>query len=190
MANEKDLQKEVAVQEEVSKEMTKKPKAKKLTVAELKKQNKNLDAQTEHTVLVNGVEYKVKIDNVFRKTKQHKLLEDLIFFMNESNKRVDLLDVATPYITLLMIKHFTDIEISDDIDEAIETMNALVDLEIFGEIANLMPEDELLKMYETISASIDRMNVNITELLKEAEELSKKVENKEVKELLENGGKE
>lgn len=187
MANEKDLQKEVAVQKEVKKDTAKKPKAKRLTVAELKKQNKNLDAQTEHTVVVNGVEYKVKIDNVFRKTKQHKLLEDLIFFMNEGNKRVELLDVATPYITLLMIKYFTDVEVSDDIDEAIETMNALVDLEIFGEIANLMPEDELLKMYETISSSIDRMNVNITELLKEAEELSKKVENKEVKELFENG---
>lgn len=187
MTNEKDLQKDVAVQKEAKKGATRKPKAKRLTVAELKKQNKNLDAQTEHTVVVNGVEYKVKIDNVFRKTKQHKLLEDLIFFMNEGNKRVELLDVATPYITLLMIKYFTDVEVSDDIDEAIETMNALVDLEIFGEIANLMPEDELLKMYETISSSIDRMNVNITELLKEAEELSKKVENKEVKELFENG---
>jgi hypothetical protein len=190
MANEKDLQKEVAVQEEVKKEKTKKPRAKKLTVAELKKQNRNLDAQTEHTVVVNGVEYKVKVDNVFRKTKQHKLLEDLILFMNEGSRRVELLDVATPYITLLMIKHFTDVEVSDDIDEAIETMNALVDLEIFGEIANLMPENELLKMYETINASIDRMNVNITELLKEAEELSKKVENKEVKEMLENGENE
>lgn len=204
MANEKDLQKEV-VQEEVKKvEKKSTPKAKNLTITELKKQNKVLDAQTEHTIVVkiqkgldeetgeplfDLVPYKIKIDNVFRKTKQHKLLEDLIFFLNESNNRLEILDVATPYITLLLIKHFTNLDIPDDIDEAIEVMNVLIDLDIFSEIVNLMPENEVIKMYETLNASIERMNLNIEEMLKESEKVLEKVENKEIKELLQDGEK-
>lgn len=204
MANEKDLQKEV-VQEEVKKvEKKSTPKAKNLTITELKKQNKVLDAQTEHTIVVkiqkgldeetgeplfDLVPYKIKIDNVFRKTKQHKLLEDLMFFINESNKRLEILDVATPYITLLLIKHFTNLDIPDDIDEAIEVMNILIDLDIFSEIVNLMPENEVIKMYETLNASIERMNLNIEEMLKESEKVLEKIENKEIKELLQDGEK-
>lgn len=204
MANEKDLQKEV-VQEEVKKvEKKSTPKAKNLTITELKKQNKALDTQTEHTIVVkiqkgldeetgkplfDLVPYKIKIDNVFRKTKQHKLLEDLMFFMNEGNKRLELLDVATPYITLLLIKHFTNLDIPDDIDEAIEVMNVLLDLDIFSEIVNLMPENEVIKMYETLNSSIERMNLNIEEMLKESEKILEKVENKEIKELLQDGEK-
>lgn len=204
MANEKDLQKEV-VQEEVKKvEKKSTPKAKNLTITELKKQNKVLDAQTEHTIVVkiqkgldeetgeplfDLVPYKIKIDNVFRKTKQHKLLEDLMLFINESNKRLEILDVATPYITLLLIKHFTNLDIPDDIDEAIEVMNILIDLDIFSEIVNLMPENEVIKMYETLNASIERMNLNIEEMLKESEKVLEKIENKEIKELLQDGEK-
>ena len=204
MANEKDLQKEV-VQEEVKKvEKKSTPKTKNLTITELKKQNKVLDAQTEYTIVVkiqkgldeetgeplfDLVPYKIKIDNVFRKTKQHKLLEDLMLFINESNKRLEILDVATPYITLLLIKHFTNLDIPDDIDEAIEVMNILIDLDIFSEIVNLMPENEVIKMYETLNASIERMNLNIEEMLKESEKVLEKIENKEIKELLQDGEK-
>lgn len=204
MANEKDLQKKV-VQEEVKKvEKKSTPKAKNLTITELKKQNKVLDAQTEHTIVVkiqkgldeetgeplfDLVPYKIKIDNVFRKTKQHKLLEDLMLFINESNKRLEILDVATPYITLLLIKHFTNLDIPDDIDEAIEVMNILIDLDIFSEIVNLMPENEVIKMYETLNASIERMNLSIEEMLKESEKVLEKIENKEIKELLQDGEK-
>lgn len=204
MANEKDLNQEVVdtVQKEVEQELAK--KAKNLTVTELKKKNRSLNAQTEHTLHVKvfvGVSdegknlydlepYKIKVDNVFRKTKQHKLLEDLIAFMNEGSDRLEILDLATPYISLLMIKHFTSLEVPDNIDDAIDIMNALVDLEIFTKIIELMPEDEVLGMYEAISASVDRMNHNIDELVAEAKKLAEQVENEEVKELLEDGTEE
>lgn len=209
MENEKKLQKDVAQEKEEVKEVkktTKKQdnKIKNLTITELKKQNSALNAQTEHVVFVKvqkgideetgeviyeEVPYKIKVDNVFRKTKQHQLLEDLIHFMNESGKRLELLDLSTPYITLLIIKHFTNLEIPDDIDKAIEVMHALIDLDIFAEIINLMPENELIKMYETLNAAVERMNMNIAEMINEAEEVAKKIENKEVKGLLENGEK-
>lgn len=188
MANEKDLQN---VQQKEVKEVAKttNKKVKNLTVTELKKKSKELGSQTEHTIKVGDDEYKIKIDDTFRQTKQHKVMEDLIDFLNEGNSRLELLEVATPYTSLLLIKHFTSLEVPNDIDGAIEVLNALVDLGILGEILNLMPEQEVVKIYETLSASVDRMNKNIEEMREEARKLADKLENKEVKELLEDGEK-
>lgn len=181
MANEKDLNKE-EITEEVEavakKEETK--KAPNLTVTALRRENRKLNNQKEHTIVVGGEDYVIKVDQIFRKTKQHRLLEDLMLFLNEGNERVELLDLATPYITLLLIKHFTSLEIPDNIDGAIDVMDALTDLGIFAHITDLMPEDEVVGLYETVSASIDRMNTNIDELMSEVDEVAEKVENEEV----------
>lgn len=192
MANDKDLEKEdikesATVEDKAETKEESKRDIKNLTVTELRKQSRALNAQTSHTIMIGEDEYRIKIDKVFRKTKQHKLLEDLMEFLNEGNNRVEILDLATPYITLLLIKHFTDLRVPDNIDDAIDIMNALTDLEIFSYIVDLMPEDEVVKLYETVSTSVDRMNANIEELMKEAEDVADKVENEEViKEMLEN----
>lgn len=162
-------------------------KAKNLTLTELRKQDKALNEQTEHTINVNGVDYKIKIDNVFRKTKQHKLLDDLIKFMDEGRNNEELLDFSSSYTTLLLIKHFTSLEIPDDIDNAIIAMNALIDLDIFDEIINLMPEKEVVKVYELLAMAVKRIDENIDEMIEEASKVTEKIENKEVKELLQNG---
>lgn len=172
MANEKDIK-----------------NVKNLTITELKKKNKELDSQTEHEIKIGEDVYKIKIDDVFRQTKQHKVLDDLIDFFNEGNSRIELLDLATPYTTLLMIKHFTSLEVSDDIDKALDLLEVLIDLDILGQIVNLMPESEVTKMYEVLSATVNRMNENLTELEEEAKSLSQMVENPELKEMLENGKK-
>ena len=167
--------------------MTKENKIKNLTLTEIKKQAKKLDAQTEHEILVGEDVYKVKIDNVFRRTKQNQLLDDLVAFFSEGNERVELLDLATPYTTLLLIKHFTSIEVSDNIDEALEMLDILIDLELLGAILNLMPEQEVLDMYELLNATVNRMKENMVELEDETKRLSEVVENDEVKEMLLNG---
>lgn len=153
---------------------------KNLTLTELKKQAKKLDGQTEHQIPVNGDVYKVKIDDVFRKTKQYALLDDLVAFFDEGNNRTELLDVATPYTTLLFIKHFTSVEVSDDIDEAIELLNIMIDLDVLNAILNAMPEEEVVKVYEILSATADRMRENIAETLQEIERVKDQVENKVV----------
>jgi len=167
--------------------VTKENKIKNLTLTEIKKQAKKLDAQTEHEILVGEDVYKVKIDNVFRRTKQNQLLDDLVAFFSEGNERVELLDLATPYTTLLLIKHFTSIEVSDNIDEALEMLDILIDLELLGAILNLMPEQEVLDMYELLNATVNRMKENMVELEDETKRLSEVVENDEVKEMLLNG---
>ena len=160
---------------------------KNLTLAELKKQSKKLEAREKHEVVVGDTVYKVEVDTVFRKTKQYALLDDLVAFFNEGNRRVELLDLATPYVSLLFIKHFTSIEVSENVDEAIELLNVLIDLDLLNQILNLMPEQEVIQVYEILSSTTERMKGNIEETLAEIEKIREQVQNDEVKELLGNG---
>lgn len=182
--------------------MAEKGTIKNLTATELIKQSKKLDARTEHTIILEieqgidegtntpifeEVPYKVKVDNIFRQTKQHKVMEDLIEFFNEGNERAEILDVATPYTSLLIVKHFTSIAVPDDIDEAIELLNAMVDLKLLGKVVEVLPENQVIKMYESLSSAVSRMNANIDEVVKEAKDLEGQLESEQVKELVQDG---
>lgn len=162
----------------------KKETAKKLTIAEVKKQNKVLDEFDNYQIDVNGVTYNIKVDVVFRKSKQIKLLDDLIEFINEGNDRPYLLDSTTPYTSLLLIKYFTDISIPKDIDEAMDYLEILIDLELINEVINLMPEAELEKIYELLHTTVERMTETIAETEEESKRLANEVENQELKDVL------
>lgn len=176
---------------------------KNLNVTNLKKEVKKLSAQTEHVIkiatnvknedgetVLEVNEYKIKIDDVFRKTKQHNLLDDLVKYFDEANNNIELIDLTTTYTTLLFIKHFTSVEISDNIDEALEVMQVLIDLELLGEILNLMPDEEVIKVYELLANVVNNMKENMEMTAEEAEKYVSLVENKELKDVLEQNGKE
>lgn len=157
------------------------------TPAAMNKEAKKLDKQTAHPIAVGENLYNVKIDNVFRKTKQHKLLDDLVEFFDASNSNVELLELTTPYTTLLFIKHFTNIDVSDNIDEALETLGVLIDLDVLNNVLNSMPEDQVIEVYEILNSTVSRMKENMIEAGQEAERLSETVENIELKEMLKDG---
>jgi hypothetical protein len=158
-----------------------------LNLANLKKEVKKLTSQTEETIVINDTEYKVKIDDKFLKTKQHNLLDDLVAFLNEANDKSELLDVSTPYTTLLFIKHFTSIEVPDEVDEAIDMLRAMIDLDLLGQILNLMPEQEVIQVYELLATTVNRMKENMEMTAEEAERVATLVENPELREALLNG---
>lgn len=155
-----------------------------LNLTNIKKEVKKLAVQKEESVFINGNEYKFKIDEKFLKSKQYKLIDDLVEFLNEVNIKPDYSDLITPYTTLLIIKHFTSIEVSNDIDEAIDTLQSLIDLEIISEIVELMPEDEVVKIYELLSETIARMKENMETTSKELEGIEDLVENEEIRKTL------
>lgn len=169
--------------------MANEQKLRNLNLADMKKKVKKLDEKVLHKIDVDGEVYTVEIDKAFRKTKQYKLVDDLIAFLNEGNRQLELLEMITPYVSLLIIKHFTSVEVSDDIDEALELLNAFIDLDLLGVVIGLMPEEEVAKVYDLIAVATERMNETIEEALKEAEALKEQVDNEEVKEMLENGNK-
>lgn len=156
-------------------------KIKNLNLAEMKKQDKKLDAQKEEFITIGDDVYKVLIDEQFRNTKKNKVLDDLIKFFEAGYKDERLYTIATPYTSLLLIKHFTSLDIPDDIEEAMIFLELLIDLKILEKILTAMPEDQVVEMYETLTDTMNQISENMIKSNAEAKELLGMVENEEVK---------
>jgi predicted HAD superfamily phosphohydrolase len=162
-------------------------KIKNLNPTEIKKQVKELKKQGEFFITIAGEEYRVKHDEVFLNSKIHKVLDDLVELFNEGRNRNELMEVATPYTTLLIIKHFTSIEVPDDIDGALEMMEALIDLEVVDKIINALPEGEVVKMYEKIAKVMENVKGTLEDGELEAIEIEKQLQTEQAKKLLKDG---
>ena len=63
-------------------------------------------------------------------------------------------------LPMLMIKYFTNIPIQDEGEKLLIMADKLIELELFGKIMDLLPEDELLKMTDVVeqfSKSVEKM---------------------------------
>lgn len=151
-------------------------KNKKLSIAELNKQNKKLDKVREFTVVVKDketkeeVEYDVTHDIIFRKTKQHLLLDNMVDFFNAGSERIELLNMATPYTALLILKHFTSLEVPDDIDEAVVLLKVLIDLDVLDAVLAELPEEETTKVFELLTQTVEGFKATLEGADKEAKE--------------------
>lgn len=143
-------------------------KSKKLTVGAIKKENARFDERT--LIFVNG--YSLEIDQVFRPTKISMLISEIIDKVENSRiKNYDLMPIFTPYIALLMIKHFTSLEIPDSFDEQLTVMNILVDGEFLTPIYEKLPKDQVEKVYQEINNATDRLTENLDTLMERVDEL-------------------
>lgn len=158
---------------------------KKLTPALLKEQVAKLDAVQEFAVKIGEEDYTLTHDVKFRRTKQHKVLDDMVTFFNEGGKKIELLDMATPYTALLVIKHFTSLEVPNDIDEALALLEVLIDLEALDKILNALPELEVQKVYELLTQTVENFRASLEADEEEAETFLEQIENEEVKEMVE-----
>ena len=157
---------------------------KNLTLAELKKQDKALDEKREFTVLIGEQKYKLTHDTVFRISKKNKVLDDMVQFFQVATENIDILELATPYTALLILKHFTSLEVSDDVVEALDLLETLVDLDVLNQIIAELPEDQLTEVYELLTRTLNNMAENISEAEEEAKRLAEVVENDAVKEMI------
>lgn len=155
---------------------------KKLSPAELKKQVKKLDAVQEFLVTIGDVDYMLTHDVTFRRTKMHKVLDDMVLFFNEGGKQIELLEMATPYTALLILKHFTSLEVPEEIDEALILLEVLIDLEALDKLLNALPEAEVTKVYELLTQTVESFRANLEASEEEAEAFLEQIQNEEVKE--------
>lgn len=159
---------------------------KKLTVAELKKESKKLDVQGEMTINIGGTDYTISYDKIFRKTKQRDVLQDTLHFFQEiGEKNMGQLEMASAYTALLIVKHFTSLDVSDDIQEALDLLQVLTDIDVLGEIVNELPEAEVIKIYELLTNTVNTLKENIEMAEKELELIQDEIENEELLELTE-----
>ncbi|UGO51072.1 hypothetical protein PQE70_gp219 [Bacillus phage vB_BanS_Nate] len=156
-------------------------KVKNLKFTDLKKHDKNLDAKGETFITLDGIVYKIEYDEHFRASKKNKVLDDLIKFFEAGYKDERLYSIATPYTSLLLVKHFTSLDIPDDIEEALAHLHVLIDLGVLETILTALPEDEILNLYEKLTETVNQITGSMMEATSEAKQLANVVENPEVK---------
>lgn len=149
---------------------------KKLTSAELLMQNEKLDGKGSFPIIIGEQEYEIEHDLIFRKSKQNKLLDDVIKFFTAGAENVELLDMATPYTALLILKHFTSLEVSDEVSEALDLLAVLVDLEVLDKMVDGLPEGQVTEVFELITRTVNSMTENIEDAEEEAKQSSEQGE--------------
>lgn len=164
--------------------MANKNNVRKLTMAELKKHDKKLDEKIVEYVNIGEDQYTVKIDRTFRISKMHKVLDDFIQFITEAKDDEAVLGDATPYMSLLIIKHFTDVYVPDKQKDALDLLYVLVDNKVLDKILNAMPEEELTKVLDLLSDAMGRVRENIEKDVSELDSVYDSIENKELKEMV------
>jgi len=122
--------------------------SKNLTITELRKQDKKFNEKID--VEVNG--YSLKIDKYFRKTKINKLIAELQEkFEDAQLNDYRLQELIFPYVLLLVIKHFTSLHIPEELDEQLKVLDLLIDHDLFTDIINSIPRDQMELVYDEIA---------------------------------------
>lgn len=134
-----------------------------LNLETVKKESVQKFAQILATVQLDGKDYSMMIDTKFSNTKVNALLDDLNKYFAQGMNKTELLDYASTYISLLIMKHFSSIDVPDDIDEALTMMKDLVDLQWFAPIIDAFDENEIVQLFEKIYLAVAQMEQAMTE---------------------------
>lgn len=159
-------------------------KNKKLTSSAVKNKREELKASLTKEVVVGADTYEFKIDRKFLKSKEVAFTNDLISFISEVSSDEKYFDLGQARIKILsenfallmLIKHFTSIDVPADTDEALTVLNNMADLGIFGEIVNSFPEDEVERVMKNATVEIDDFNSKLEESLNKLREQTDKLE--------------
>lgn len=114
---------------------------------------------------VEGTDYEVEIDEIFKTTKIEKMVMD--FLKSENVKKIEELDesIRIAYFMYLIMKTFTSLDIPNNIkfEEEINLINSLIDLRIWEAIMSEIPEEQITKVNEFMV----KFNTNLNEILKD-----------------------
>jgi hypothetical protein len=131
--------------------------AKRLTIAEMRKEDtKKFNVRREITVN----DHPILIDNVFRESKTRQVLIELVRDMDYLKKQgvaIDGMDV-TAYTSLLIIKHFTDVEVPEKVEEKLVVMNMLIDLGYFRPLMDAMDPEQIDKINDSMNDILNNLD--------------------------------
>lgn len=129
-----------------------------LTLASIKNENKKYKEKI--TVDIKG--YELKIDKYFSPSKINDMVRELgekLEEMGKQNIQIKDIDIIA-YMYLLVIKHFTSLQIPNDLSKQLQVLNELIDGDFLNDIINAIPEEEWKKIGD-VFARINE-NINIT----------------------------
>lgn len=141
---------------------------KKMTLGAIKKEDKRFDER--FTVVVQG--YTLEIDRNFRSSKISQMIAELVEGFEQARiYSKELGEIFTPYAVLLMIKHFTSLDVPNKLDEQLAVLDLLDDGDLLMPIYNELPKDQVDLVFNEIEKVTKRLNDNIMELLSKTDEL-------------------
>jgi len=148
----------------------------KLDLQAIEKEAKVFEEVSRGFITLNGKEFEIGIKERFQEMEIQNLLQDLILFIEEATKveektTIDLLTFTQPYITTLTVKHFTDMDMPDDIYETIAVTKNMINLGVLEKIIRLFPEDELTKLMERVTEALTSTTHAINQLADEADKI-------------------
>lgn len=148
----------------------------KLDLKAIEKEAKVFDVWERGFINLNGKEFEIGVKERFQEMEIQNLLQDLLLFIEEATKveektTIDLLTFTQPYITTLAVKHFTDMDMPDDIYETIAVTKNMINLGVLEKIIRLFPEDELTKLMERVTEALTSTTHAINQLADESDKI-------------------
>lgn len=148
----------------------------KLDLKAIEKEAKVFDVWERGFINLNGKEFEIGVKERFQEMEIQNLLQDLLLFIEEATKveektTIDLLTFTQPYITTLAVKHFTDMDMPDDIYETIAVTKNMINLGVLEKIIRLFPEDELTKLMERVKEALTSTTHAINQLADESDKI-------------------
>lgn len=135
------------------------------------------DKQFNEKEIVQVFGSDLEVDIKFRKTKISSAIAEIIENFEKSRIRgINIGALFATYVGLIIIKHFTSLEVPADFDAQLELLEVLVDNDYLEEIMNKLPASEVKKFFETVQEATERMNENMKELEKTFAEIKNRKE--------------
>jgi hypothetical protein len=113
--------------------------------------------QKKITLSIGKTNYEVLVDEKFKPSKLQKMIVEALTNFNALKEYDE--GVKLSYYMFLLIKHFTDIDIAqtDNLEEQIRILNAMVDLEIYEPLVNSFDKAEIQKATEYMKKFSERI---------------------------------
>lgn len=108
-------------------------------------------------VIINGVS--IKVCRFFKKTEIRKLIMEAlkIFYENKLDQK-QTENTMFPYLNLLMIKYFTSLEMSGELDSQLRVMEILINNDLLVPILDEFPSSEKDKVLSEFTEMIFKIN--------------------------------
>lgn len=142
--------------------------AKQLTMSNIKKDAKALDKMRKATI--DGYELKI-YENLTESRMDSAIGEFLKDFTEmQKNNSEAIIEVFTPYVYLLLIKHGTSLDIPNDVEGKIDALKMLSDLGIFVKILNEFTDEDMKRFAEKIKETSENLKEGLDYLESQIEE--------------------
>ena len=137
-------------------------KTKSLSLATLKK----TDAQkfgSKKQIIIDG--YSLVVDEAFRPTKVQELVSEYLDKVLYVTQNEIEFSKWFDYILLLMVRHFTSLEIPSDFESQVSAWKLLIDTDYFVQILDALNQEEMQKVWNAIKDANDVQDQIIQEIV-------------------------